>query len=211
MSKTTRSMDEIEAVRNKILDCVFNLLAESGYENLSMSKIGSRMNMTAANLYNYFGNKDELLIAVHKKAHLMLYERLKEAVAEADAPWRCFQNLARAFVNFGTANIHLYDLMFNRLIRQHRDYIGTPQERLSADEYHSSLRVLELTVEVIAQYRNTVPHAASIDPGDVAVQCFSALHGMISLKNSGVLAGITDDPERMLSEFTEKVICFVTE
>ncbi|MEW6262743.1 MAG: TetR/AcrR family transcriptional regulator [Thermodesulfobacteriota bacterium] len=209
MSKTTRSIDEVDAVRERILDCAFNILAKSGYEYLSMSKIGSRMKMTAANLYNYFGNKDELLIAIHKKAHVMLYDKLRTAIKKADSPLRRYKKLTYAFVDFGTENIHLYDIMFNRPIRQHRDYIGTPQEQLSAEEYHSSLRVLTLTVKTIAECRKANPNLATIDPKLLAVQCFSALHGVISLYNSGVLSEITDDADRVLKEFTENVFRFV--
>jgi len=34
-----------------------------------MAKLGSKINMTAANIYNYYTNKDELLIAIHKKTY----------------------------------------------------------------------------------------------------------------------------------------------
>ena len=50
MPKTTRSIGEIDAVRERILDCAIKILEKNGYENLSMAKLGSKMNMTAANI-----------------------------------------------------------------------------------------------------------------------------------------------------------------
>ena len=51
-----------------------------------MAKVGARMKMTAANLYNYYANKDELLIAIHKKAYGMLHDQLRAAVQRPKHP-----------------------------------------------------------------------------------------------------------------------------
>ena len=66
MPKITRSLEEVDAVRERILDCALKILVKNGYESLSMARLGSKMNMTAANIYNYYASKDELLIAVQK-------------------------------------------------------------------------------------------------------------------------------------------------
>lgn len=210
MPKATRSVEEVDAVRERILDCAFDILSKRGYDSLSMAKIGSRMEMTAANLYNYFGNKDELLIAIHKKAFAMLYDKLRAAVKKANSPLERYKSLTNAFVDFGIRNIHLYDIMFTRLIRQHSDYIGTPQEKLSTDEFRSSLRVLNLTVKIIDECRQTRPNLKPVDPQVLAVQSVSALHGMISLYNSGILLQITGDADGALKEYVQNMMRYVT-
>ena len=210
MPKTTRSVEEVDAVREKMLDCAFDILAKRGYEGLSMSRIGARMEMTAANLYNYFGNKDELLIAIHKKAFAMLYDKLRAAVRKAESPLERYKNLTQAFVEFGIDNVHLYDIMFSRPVRQHSDYIGTPQEKLSTDEFRSSLRVLNLTVKVIDECRQANTNLEPMDPKNLAVQCVSALHGVISLYNSGILLQVTDDAGSALNEYVQNMMRFVT-
>ena len=210
MPKTTRSIEEVDAVRERILECAFDIVAKRGYEGLSMAKIGSRMKMTAANLYNYFGNKDELLIAIHKKAYAMLYDKLQNAVKAADTPLQRFKNLMHAYMDFGIEHVYLYDIMFNRPIRQHSDYIGTPQEKLSTDEYRSSIRSLKLTIKIIAEYRQTQSSLKPVDPKFLAIQCTSALHGVISLHNSGVLSQITDDVDIVLKQYMENMMRFVT-
>lgn len=67
MPKVTRGIQQVDAVREQILDCAFKILVKNGSESLSLAKIGSKMKMTAANLYNYYANKDELLIAILEK------------------------------------------------------------------------------------------------------------------------------------------------
>ena len=86
MPKATRSVGEIDAVRERILDYALKILVKNGYESLSMAKLGSKINMTAANIYNYYTNKDELLIAIHKKTYAMLYNKIRNAVKTADTP-----------------------------------------------------------------------------------------------------------------------------
>src|SRR4030065_1667859 len=134
MPKMTRSVEEVDAVREKILNFAFSILEKNEKDSLSMSKIGTKMKMTAANLYNYYASKDELLIAIHKKAYARLYDKISYAVEMGDTPLEKYNNMAYAFVDFGIKNVNLYDVMFNRPIRQYSDYIGTPQEALSYDE-----------------------------------------------------------------------------
>ena len=86
MPKATRSVEEVEEVREKILDRAFEILTKDGYENLSMGKLGAKMKMTGANLYNYYANKDELLIAIHKKSFQMIHDKIRAAVNSASAP-----------------------------------------------------------------------------------------------------------------------------
>ena len=52
-------------------------------------------------------------------------------VSMADTPLDRYKNIAYAFVDFGTKNVNIYDIMFNRPIRQYSDYIGTPLEAQS--------------------------------------------------------------------------------
>lgn len=210
MPKTTRSVEEVDAVRDQILECALKILVKNGYESLSMAKLGSKMKMTAANLYNYYANKDELLIAIHKRAFAMLYDKIRSAVEMADTPLERYKNMAYAFVEFGTCNINIYDIMFNRPIRQYSDYIGTPQEELAYNEFHSSLKPLSFAVKVIQEYRKTRPSLKSADPKFLAIQSISALHGIISLYNSRVLHQIVDNPEITMKFIIDNVLHSIT-
>ncbi len=210
MPKKTRSTEEVDAVRDQILACAFEILVKNGYEALSMAKVGARMKMTAANLYNYYANKDELLIAIHKKAYGMLYDQLCAAVAKARTPLARLRKMIEVFVAFGTQNINIYDIMFNRRIRQHSDYIGTPQEALSDDEFRSSLRTRTFAEKVIQEVCDAEGQGHAMDAKFLAIQATSMLHGIISLYNSGVLAQITADPEATLNQIVENVMRTIT-
>jgi len=211
MPKTTRSLKEVDAVRERILDCALKILVKNGYESLSMAKLGSKMNMTAANIYNYYTNKDELLIAIHKKTYAMLYNKIRNAIKNADTPLERVRNIIYVFVEFGTRNINIYDVMFNRPVKQHSDYVGTPLEKISSDEFHNSLKALTFAVKVIKDYRETKTDLKPVDQEFLAIQIISALHGVISLHNSGVLHQVAGDPEIMLKKIVDKTIRSITE
>ncbi len=210
MPKVTRSAEQVDAVRDQILDCAFKILVKNGYENLSMAKVGAKMKMTAANLYNYYPNKDELLIAIHKKAFAMLYDKISYAVTMGETPLDQFTAMINAYVDFAVNNVDIYDIMLNRPVRQYSDYIGTPQEALSYDEFRSSLKVFFLAIKVIREYRNTRMDASSISPKVLAMQCMSSLHGIISLRNSGMFDQIADDPDADFKMIVENAMRCVT-
>jgi len=210
MPKITRSVEEVDAVRERILDYALRILVKNGYESLSMSKLGSKMNMTAANIYNYYASKDELLIAIHKKTFAMLYDKISKAVERADTPLQRFENMMNAFVEFGTSNINIYDVMFNRPIKQYSDYVGTPLEELSSDEFHNSIKALAFADRVIRDYIETRPDLNPADAQLITIQNISALHGIISLHNSGVLRQIADDQEIVLKNTVSNILRSIT-
>jgi AcrR family transcriptional regulator len=210
MPKVTRSVEEVDKVRERILDCALKILVKNGYESLSMAKLGSKMNMTAANIYNYYASKDELLIAIHKKTYAMLLTKMRNAVEAADTPLERFWNMINAFVEFGTQNINIYDVMFNRPIKQFSDYVGTPLEELSSDEFHSSLQALDFAVGIIRDYLETRPDMNPDEAKFLTIQNISAMHGIISLHNSRVLDQIVDDPELVLKTVINNMMRSIT-
>ena len=210
MPKITRSVEEVDAVRERILDCALKILVKNGYESLSMAKLGSKMNMTAANIYNYYSSKDELLISIHKKTYAMLHTKMRNAVEAAGTPLQRFWNMINAFVEFGTQNINIYDVMFNRPIKQYSDYIGTPLEEVSSDEFHSSLQALDFAIGIIRDYLETRPDMNPDDAKFLTIQNISAMHGIISLHNSRVLDQIVDDPEMVLKTVINNMIRSIT-
>jgi len=206
MPKISRSLEEVDAVRERILDCALKILVKNGYESLSMARLGSKMNMTAANIYNYYASKDELLIAIHKKTYAMLYNKILNAVKIADTPSQRFRNIVNAFVEFGTNNINIYDVMFNRLIKQYSDYIGTPLEELSSNEFRNSRKTLVFAVKIIREYIETRPDLNPDDAEFLTIQIISALHGIISLHNSRSLHQVVDDPEIVLKNVVNNIM-----
>ena len=62
MSRNTRSSEEIETIKTKILDAALAILFEEGFDDLSMRKLGRKLGMTAANIYNYYSETAKKIV-----------------------------------------------------------------------------------------------------------------------------------------------------
>lgn len=203
MSKTTRSEKEIEEIKKTILQEALELLQDEGFDNLSMYKLGKRTSMTAANLYNYYKNKDQLIIAIHKKTFELLYNMLIDAVAMVQDPVEKLKKVIKTFLHFGKNYPNFYDLMFNRRVPQVSDYKGTPEEIISRDEYLSSIRNLNLVIDIGKDIISSHPELEGMDAKFYFIKMFSELHGILSLYNSGILKEIIEEPDLLIDRITD--------
>jgi AcrR family transcriptional regulator len=62
MPKAPRKPEEVEAERQRILAEALSIIAESGYEGLTMRRLGQRLGVAAKTIYNYFESKDEVYL-----------------------------------------------------------------------------------------------------------------------------------------------------
>jgi hypothetical protein len=61
---------------------------------------------------------------------------------------------------------------------------------------------------VFKDYSKTRPDFERADPVTLVIQGLSALHGVISLYNSGILATIIDNPGDIVRAFAEDTMAF---
>jgi AcrR family transcriptional regulator len=206
LSKTTRSEKKIEEIKKTILQEALELLQDEGFDNLSMYKLGKRTDMTAANLYNYYKNKDQLIIAIHKKTFELLYDMLINAVALEKDPVEKLKKVIKTFLDFGKKFPNFYDLMFNRRVPQVSDYQGTSEEVISRDEYQSSIRNLNLVVDIGKDIISLHPELEGIDAKVYFVKIFGELHGILSLYNSGILKEIIEKPDLLIDRLPDDLL-----
>jgi AcrR family transcriptional regulator len=89
-----------------ILEAAAGLLAEHGYHGMSMRDLARATGMSLANLYNYFGSKDDLSYALQTRAFETLIASAEEATAgTGDA----------------AARLHALILSHVRYVATHRD------------------------------------------------------------------------------------------
>ncbi len=193
MPRPARPESEVRQVKLSILEKALSILIDEGYDNLSMSKIGRHMGMTAANIYNYYQNKDELYNELIIHGYNNLYDALKTNTDKSTDPFNRVMALVRAYLDFGMNNPHYYHLMFSLMAPKYQDYIGTPMEAIATTEKQTSLLVIGYAESVINDYTKEHPGYAGVDNKLVTIQLWSQLHGIISLHNSGNLFEAVED------------------
>lgn len=134
MPKITRAPEEVSAVKEHILETALSIMIHDGFENLSMRKLAAKLNMTAANIYNYFSGKDELYLAIQTRGFEILYGDFLSEYEKTGDPVERLKGCVRAYVAFGTRFADYYDIMFNRPTPKFTDYRGTGLEPAAIHE-----------------------------------------------------------------------------
>lgn len=197
MPKAPMDQSEILEKKEKIIDIAAEIVMEEGYQGLSMRNIGSRIGMTAANLYNYFSNKDELNIAIRTRAGKMLFDELSRAYNEGKDISGKMALMIEAYMRFGMLRPNYYSVLFDIGAPKYADYVGSPLESLAQSEKESSEQSLTLMAQCIRDLeREGYELPENMD--SFWVMIWAQFHGLISLYNNRLLFEVISSPEENL-------------
>jgi len=205
--KAARSPEEIEQIRNTILDQALDIIVDQGLDDLTMRNLAGRLKMTAPNIYNYYSGKDEIYLSLVVKGFEMLHAALQKADDSSKDMKGRARAMIEAYLKFGIDHSRYYDIMFVLPTPKYNDYQGTPHEELSETELQLSMEIAGMADQIIREI-----YGSSADNNTVTrrlIQVWSLLHGMISLHNSQVAAYVAEDIlsiySRTIDELTELV------
>lgn len=187
MPKVSRNREDIEAVKLKILDAALEIMIHQGFAQLSMRKIASRVKMTAANIYNYYSNKDEIYLAIQTRGFIALHKQFQDIDRTSQDSLAKLKRLTRAYFEFGIQNAELYEIMFTRNTPKFSDYLGTKLEPAAIAEKQAALDVLDLTSALIFRLASKSTIYSEEKARYRAIFHWNSLHGIVSLFNSRVL------------------------
>jgi AcrR family transcriptional regulator len=167
-----RREQEKEELRQTILKAAGILFLEQGYDRFSMRHLAEQIGYSAATLYLYFRDKDDLLFTVVDEGFVRFEQQLAEAARSYEDPWERLKALGQAYVAFGLQNPVYYQLMFlwrPDFLIQARP--GEQQPRLEA------FRMLQDAVQ-------SAMDAGVMQPGDArsySDALWAMMHGIVSL------------------------------
>ncbi len=101
-----------EETRINILDAALQIVKQEGWQALSLRKIADAIEYTAPIIYEYFANKEAILLELTRKGFLLLDRDLQQAKAEHRSPAKQLEAMWLAYWNFAFANKELYQVMF---------------------------------------------------------------------------------------------------
>ena len=110
------SKDRIQRLKDEtrinILDASLHIVKEEGWQALSMRKIADVIEYTAPIIYEYFANKEAILLELTRRGYLILSRNLQEAKGQHYLPAKQLEAMWLAYWNFAFDNKELYQLMF---------------------------------------------------------------------------------------------------
>ena len=112
MASKDRILRLKEETRINILDASLQIVKEEGWPALSMRKIADAIEYTAPIIYEYFSNKDAILMELTRKGFLLLARDMKAAKEKHRLPAKQLEAMWLAYWNFAFAEKELYQVMF---------------------------------------------------------------------------------------------------
>ncbi len=186
MASKDRILRLKEETRINILDAALQIVKEDGWQALSMRKIADVIEYTAPIIYEYFANKEAILLELARKGYLLLAKDLREAKAEHRLPAKQLEAMWLAYWNFAFENKELYQGMFGVTTNFSCDMVNNlPEADLP----------WELFTEVIGELMN-------ITDMDAEIICkkyytfWSVVHGLVSINL--LSRGFSDEMNRQV-------------
>jgi len=188
--------------KREIISGALDIIMKHGLEGLSMRKLGTKVHMSSANIYNYFYNKDEIYLHILITGFDLLYENLSDAIADYKDPLKRMEQCVRTFIKFGIDYGSYYELMFSTKDPKSLDYVNSPVEQLARSEKEDSLRSLVLFNSLV---KECMPSKTEGEIFTCAARIICELHGLLNLYHSNVFKEIGADFEDM----TENIVLHI--
>jgi AcrR family transcriptional regulator len=184
MPKTARKTHVVRKIKKEILNCALNIITKEGINNLSMRNLAKKMGMSAANLYNYYRSKENIIIELDNTGFKLLYRMVKNAVNSAKSPIEKIEALIREYIEFAThtERVYQYNIMFNNA--RVSDYQGTGFEALVEYQTRKAFKILDISYKVISEYIKHNPKLYGREPKLLTLRIWIELHGIVSFFNN---------------------------
>jgi len=197
MPKVTRSPEEVNEVKDRILEAAIKLIAEVGFNNMSMRKLASKVGMTATNIYNYFSGKDELYLDIQTKGFDIMYSRFADSCNDIEDPGEKLKKIATEYLSFGFESPNWYNIIFSMDTPKYADYQNMEIEPVAYQEKQAGLKLIDFTYTIVRELRQARGLVTENDRFRT-IQLWTQLHGIVSLYNSRVLQEVEEDTETII-------------
>ncbi len=79
---------QLKNTRERILEAMFDLVTEKGYDNASLREVGEKLNIKKASIYYYYDAKEDIFVEVvenyFNKLYLSNFERIEKIRSKAE-------------------------------------------------------------------------------------------------------------------------------
>lgn len=112
MGSKERIQRQKEDTRKGILDAALQIVRQEGWNALSMRKIADAIEYTAPIIYEYFPNKEGLLIELTRQGYAILGQKIKKAQDSETGPAKQLEAMWMAYWEFAFNCKEMYQLMY---------------------------------------------------------------------------------------------------
>lgn len=206
MPKEQRSPEEIEAVRQEIMEHALTIIVSDGFDGLSMRKLAGRLNIAAKTIYNYFHNKDEIYLYLLIRGFTDLLKFFQKSVKEEMAPYDRLRGAVKAYIEFGLDQSNIYNLMFTWHFPKYNDYVGSPMEVVAAEELAAALNCAEFFYAILARCAGEDFDPQQKEIRRLLIPIWSQMHGFVAGINNTLLDYLDEKPLALKNRIIDQIV-----
>jgi AcrR family transcriptional regulator len=159
-----------DSVRLTLIDAARDVLAQEGYDGLTIRRVAERAEYSLGTVYGYFADKDDLLYALVLEDFNRLTERLR-AIRDSYQGAAAVREILLSYVRMGLEQPRSYEIMF-----MFRPKLARRNASDDRDEHaYSIFRGCIVAAMERGEFRR-------MDPDAVAQMMWASVHGLVSLR-----------------------------
>lgn len=178
--------DQVHVV---LLEAAQNVLDREGLANVTVRAVAREADVAPMGVYNRFGSKDGLLLAMAVRALNDLWNAI--AVDESLDPEERFREACRAYRRFAVAYPQRYALIFGG---------GGPVAQRGSEASIYGHAAFEILIELVEDLFSPEALKRFASSAEAAQMVWTAIHGAVHLELGGIgqVAGSQDIYERLI-------------
>lgn len=199
MPKQPMSDIEFKEIQDKIIHASYQIISEVGYDNITMRKIASALNMSATRIYNYFKNKDEIYLRVMILGYELIFEHISKHIGTETDSSNKIRKFLEGYINFYFEKPNFYNLLFIQTVPRTENYSGKANYVYALLKYESGTKFYNLLFNSIKEYlddRHINQSEEWINNRTLLV--ISQMHGAICLHYNRLMHEVTNDSEKVV-------------
>jgi AcrR family transcriptional regulator len=209
MARKTRSPEEIERVRDNIIEEAMKLILEAGFNNMSLRKLAHRVGMSATNIYYYYSSKDEIYLNIQIKGFKLLQNSLEEIGISKKKPLDSLKKTIRRYLEFGFNNPDYYQIMLNSDTPRYLEYKNTNKkiEPVALEAKKMAVKAIAVPLKIIEQIAKGNDAIPEKDIEFRAYQLWITLHGIVTLNNRNILLELDEIiPDKLIDRMCDELL-----
>lgn len=170
MGSKERIQRQKEDTRKSILAAALQIVKQEGWAALSMRKIADVIEYTAPIIYEYFPNKEGILLELTRQGYINLGLKVKEARDSKTSAEEKLEAMWLAYWDFAFEEKEFYQLMYGVQVNCCELYKKMPEAEYTTDLFYDAIEVL-LTKQPVSEDTSCLKYYTF----------WSLIHGLISI------------------------------
>jgi len=207
MPRNKRTQEEIDKVKEKIIQEAIAFIAKEGLSGFSLRKLGPRLDIAPKTIYNYFRDKDEIHLIILTRGFEMLHDKLLKAYAVKKTSIKKLKEILQAVFNFAFDNPHLYIIMFVGPVPQYRTLLTDDLKNTAENEFVTYMKGVNLIIDAIKQCGTSQKPISDEEATFYLFNMWCSINGYLAGCLNSMLDYLVENPIQLREIILNQIIC----